>query len=104
VGLGGLSIANLEKLGYYKVSKQEFGMDQFRGVTKGKDQLVGYGKQLKMIFSPSTGAYKQVGGFKAIFDIFPSMELGTFLDHHGIIIDNAWVMNLLPIQHLMVVM
>jgi regulator of sigma E protease len=25
---------------------------------------------IKMIFSPSTGAYKQVGGFKAIFDIF----------------------------------
>jgi regulator of sigma E protease len=42
------------------------------GVTRGTDQLVGYGKQLKMIFSPSTGAYKQVGGFKAIFDIFPS--------------------------------
>jgi regulator of sigma E protease len=31
-----------------------------------------------MIFSPSTGAYKQVGGFKAIFDIFPSKELETF--------------------------
>jgi hypothetical protein len=28
-----------------------------------------------MIFSPSTGAYKQVGGFKAIFDIFPNLEL-----------------------------
>jgi regulator of sigma E protease len=42
-----------------------------------------------MIFSPSTGAYKQVGGFKAIFDIFPS-GTGTFLDHHGIIIHNAW--------------
>jgi regulator of sigma E protease len=42
-----------------------------------------------MIFSPSTGAYKQVGGFKAIFDIF-QVELGNFLDHHGIIIDYAW--------------
>jgi regulator of sigma E protease len=73
------------------------------GVTRGTDQLVGYGKQLKMIFSPSTGAYKQVGGFKAIFDIFPSMELGTFLDHHGIIIIMLGVMNLLPIR-MMVVM
>jgi regulator of sigma E protease len=67
-----LSISNLEKLGYYKVSKQEFSfMESIPvGITKGKDQLVGYGKQPKMIFSPSTGAYKQVGGFKAIFDIF----------------------------------
>jgi regulator of sigma E protease len=41
-----------------------------------------------MIFSPSTGAYKQVGGFKAIFDIF--QYLGWhFLEHH-FIIDNAW--------------
>jgi regulator of sigma E protease len=73
VGLGGLSIANLEKLGYYKVKTRIWfhGINSGR-VTRGTDQLVGYGKQLKMIFSPSTGAYKQVGGFKAIFDIFPS--------------------------------
>jgi hypothetical protein len=73
------------------------------GVTRGTDQLVGYGKQLKMIFSPSTGAYKQVGGFKAIFDIFPRMELGTFLDHHGIIIHNAWGYELI-LSSMMVVM
>jgi regulator of sigma E protease len=61
------------------VSKLEFGfMESIPvGVTRGTDQLVGYGKQLKMIFSPSTGAYKQVGGFKAIFDIFPSMGTGN---------------------------
>jgi regulator of sigma E protease len=43
---------------------------------------------MKMIFSPSTGAYKQVGGFKAIFDIFP--KNGAVLEHHGFVIDNAW--------------
>jgi regulator of sigma E protease len=60
----------LEKLGY-KVSTIDYSLMEAIpvGLTKGKDQLVG-GKQLKMIFSPS-GAYKQ-GGFKAIFDIFPS--------------------------------
>jgi regulator of sigma E protease len=30
------------------------------GVTRGTDQLVGYGKTTKDDFSPSTGAYKQV--------------------------------------------
>jgi hypothetical protein len=43
-----------------------------------------------MIFSPSTGAYKQVGGFKAIFDIFQKHGAGSFLEHYGFIIDNAW--------------
>jgi regulator of sigma E protease len=56
------------KLGYYKVSKQEFISWNLFRITK-ENQVVGYGKQLKLIFSPSTGAYKQVGGFKAIFDI-----------------------------------
>jgi regulator of sigma E protease len=103
VGLGRLSIANLEKLGYYKVSTQEFTfMESIPvGITKGKDQLVGYGKQLKMIFSPSTGAYKQVGGFKAIFDIFPSTwSWETFWTITALLSIMLGVMNLLPIPAL----
>jgi regulator of sigma E protease len=50
-------------------------MESIPGVTRGTDQLVGYGKQLKMIFSPSTN--KQVGGFKAIFDIFQVSGTGN---------------------------
>jgi hypothetical protein len=52
-----------------------------------------------MIFSPSTGAYKQVGGFKAIFDIFQYLELGNILENHGFTINYAWVMNLYLFQH-----
>lgn len=103
VGLGRLSISNLEKLGYYKVSTQEFAfMESIPvGITKGKDQLVGYGKQLKMIFSPSTGAYKQVGGFKAIFDIFPSTwSWETFWTITALLSIMLGVMNLLPIPAL----
>lgn len=103
VGLGRLSISNLEKLGYYKVSTQEFTfMESIPvGITKGKDQLVGYGKQLKMIFSPSTGAYKQVGGFKAIFDIFPSTwSWETFWTITALLSIMLGVMNLLPIPAL----
>jgi regulator of sigma E protease len=103
VSLGGLSIANLEKLGYYKVSKLEFGfMESIPvGVTRGTDQLLGYGKQLKMIFSPSTGAYKQVGGFKAIFDIFPSeWNWEHFWTITALLSIMLGVMNLLPIPAL----
>lgn len=103
VQLGGLAMANLEKLGFYKVSKQEYGFLESIpvGITKGKDQLVGYGKQLKMIFSPSTGAYKQVGGFKAIFDIFPSTwSWETFWSITALLSIMLGVMNLLPIPAL----
>jgi regulator of sigma E protease len=103
IGIGSLGMASLEKLGYYKVSKQEFSLLESIpfGITKGKNQLVGYGKQLKMIFSPSTGAYKQVGGFKAIFDIFPSnWSWETFWSITAILSIMLGVMNLLPIPAL----
>lgn len=100
---GGLTIDNLEKLGYYKISKQEYSfMESIPvGLTKGKDQLIGYGKQLKMIFNPQTKAYKQVGGFKAIFDIFPeSWSWETFWRITALLSIMLGVMNLLPIPAL----
>jgi regulator of sigma E protease len=100
---GGLTIDNLEKLGYYKISKQEYSfMESIPvGLTKGKDQLIGYGKQLKMIFNPQTKAYKQVGGFKAIFDIFPeTWSWETFWRITALLSIMLGVMNLLPIPAL----
>jgi regulator of sigma E protease len=93
----------LDKLGYYKVSKVEYGFfESFpKGIERGKDQLVGYGKQLKMIFSPSTGAYKGVGGFKAIFDVFPSSwSWEVFWSITALLSIMLGVMNLLPIPAL----
>nr|WP_309755053.1 RIP metalloprotease RseP [Flavobacterium sp.] len=103
IGIGRLGMEYLEKLGYYKVSKQEFSLIESIpvGITKGKDQLIGYGKQLKMIFSPSTGAYKQVGGFKAIFDIFPkTWSWEVFWNITALLSIMLGVMNLLPIPAL----
>jgi len=100
---GQLGMSLLEKLGYYKISKQEFSLLESIpvGLEKGKDQLVGYGKQLKMIFSPSTGAYKQVGGFKAIFDIFPNTwSWEVFWNITALLSIMLGVMNLLPIPAL----
>jgi regulator of sigma E protease len=52
-----------------------------------------------MIFSPSTGAYKQVGGF-SIFDIFQVLELGNVLTITALLSIMLGVMNLLPIPAL----
>jgi len=98
-----LPYSNLEKLGLYKISKEEYGFAESIpiGLVKGKDQLVSYGKQLKMIFSPSTGAYKGVGGFKAIFDIFPSSwSWEVFWNITALLSIMLGVMNLLPIPAL----
>ena len=103
VQLAGLDLESLEKLGYYKVSKQEFGFfESFPvGIQKGADQLVGYGKQLKMIFNPETKAYKQVGGFAAIFNIFPSTwSWEVFWNITALLSIMLGVMNLLPIPAL----
>jgi regulator of sigma E protease len=103
VQLGGISMDSLEKLGYYKVSKQTFGFFESIpvGLERGWTQLSNYGKQLKAIFNPSTGAYKGVGGFKAIFDIFPkTWSWEAFWGITALLSIMLGVMNLLPIPAL----
>lgn len=103
VQIGALDLTSLEKLGYYKVSKQDYNFfESFPvGIQKGADQLVGYGKQLKMIFNPETKAYKQVGGFAAIFNIFPSSwSWEVFWNITALLSIMLGVMNLLPIPAL----
>ncbi|WET00493.1 RIP metalloprotease RseP [Flavobacterium sp. YJ01] len=100
---GGLDMKSLEKLGYYKISTKKYGFFESIpvGLEKGKDQLVGYGKQLKMIFNPETKAYKQVGGFAAIFNIFPtSWSWEVFWSITALLSIMLGVMNLLPIPAL----
>jgi regulator of sigma E protease len=103
IQVGSLGLESLEKLGYYKISKQEYGFFESIpvGIERGKDQLLGYGKQLKMIFNPETKAYKQVGGFAAIFNIFPSSwSWEVFWNITALLSIMLGVMNLLPIPAL----
>jgi regulator of sigma E protease len=98
-----LGVESLEKLGIYQFTKQEYGFFESIpvGIAKGKEQLLGYGKQLKAIFNPETGAYKGVGGFKAIFDIFPkTWSWEVFWSITAILSIMLGVMNLLPIPAL----
>lgn len=101
--MASLGVKSLEKLGYYQFSKLEYGFSESFsvGIEKGKNQLIGYGAQLKAIFNPSTGAYKGVGGFKAIFDIFPSTwSWEVFWNITALLSIMLGVMNLLPIPAL----
>jgi regulator of sigma E protease len=103
VQLGALGLDSLEKLGYYKITHQKYSFFESIpfGIEKGKDQLVGYGKQLKMIFNPETKAYKQVGGFHAIYNIFPSSwSWEVFWSITALLSIMLGVMNLLPIPAL----
>jgi len=98
-----LGVDSLEKLGVYKFTEEKYGFFESIpvGLERGKEQLLGYGKQLKAIFTPSTGAYKGVGGFKAIFDIFPkTWSWEVFWNITALLSIMLGVMNLLPIPAL----
>ena len=61
-----------EELGYYDIFRKEysFGESFGAGWRKFTKTISNYGDQLMAIFNPSTGAYKGLGGFKAIYDQF----------------------------------
>jgi len=69
-----LSITQLEKLGVYKFASDKYGFFSAfpAGYKKAIKKLGSYISQFKMILSPSTGAYKGMGGFGAIGSMFPA--------------------------------
>ena len=98
-----LQYDDVTKLGLYKISEEKFTFFQSIpvGIDKGFAQLSSYGKQLKAIFSPKTGAYKGVGGFAAIFNIFPkTWSWEAFWSITALLSIMLGVMNLLPIPAL----
>ncbi len=93
----------LEALGYYKYKTKEYSFfESFPvGLKKAKDRLTSYWDQLGAIFTPSTGAYKGVGGFKAIYDIFPDFwSWQVFWKITAFLSIMLGVLNLLPIPAL----
>lgn len=100
---GGLPIDNLEKLGVYKVSKQDYSLAESvpAGLHMGKERISKYFDQLKKIVQPETGAYKGLGGFKTMYDIFPSVwSWQVFWSITAMLSIMLGVMNLLPIPAL----
>ncbi|UKM65397.1 RIP metalloprotease RseP [Flavobacteriaceae bacterium GSB9] len=93
----------LEALGYYNYQIKDYGFfESFPvGMKKAKDRMASYWDQLGAIFTPSTGAYKGVGGFKAIYDIFPSFwSWQAFWSITAFLSIMLGVLNLLPIPAL----
>ncbi|MBQ0769656.1 MAG: RIP metalloprotease RseP [Bizionia sp.] len=91
------------ELGYYDIVRKEYTLGESFGVgySKFTNQITGYFGQLKLIFSPSTGAYKGVGGFKAIFDVFPNTwSWEAFWGITAFLSIMLGVLNLLPIPAL----
>ena len=99
----GGTFRKFEEMGYFQIVQKKYGLlESFSvGAAKFGNQLAGYWLQLKKIFTPSTGAYKGVGGFKAIFDIFPdTWSWQQFWSITAFLSIMLAVLNLLPIPAL----
>lgn len=71
------------------------------GVKKTFSSISGYLKDMKLVFTPSTEAYKSVGSFIAIGQVFPSAwDWYSFLSIIALLSIMLAVMNLLPIPAL----
>ena len=71
------------------------------GFTKTFSTIGGYLKDLKLVFTPSTEAYKSVGSFIAMGQIFPSTwDWYSFLNILALLSVMLGVMNLIPIPAL----
>jgi regulator of sigma E protease len=94
---------DFEAAGFRKIIRKEYSLAQSIGIGlhQFNETVVGYWAQLKLIFSPSTGAYKGVGGFKAIMDIFPeTWSWYAFWNITAFLSIMLGVLNLLPIPAL----
>lgn len=104
IGLPILAFEQYDSLGVFKVEKKSYGFFEAlpAGVSMAMGKLTFYINQFKLIFQPSTGAYKGLGGFKSMGSIFPT-EWGdweAFWKITGFLSIILAFMNLLPIPAL----
>jgi regulator of sigma E protease len=100
---GGVSLSDLEKLGYYKLSTVNYNIvEAFPAGTKDFLERFGwFNKQLKKLVNPKTGAYKGLGSFVSIAKIFPtSWDWQAFWTITAFLSIMLGVLNLLPIPAL----
>ena len=103
VSLGTLTFDELEKKGYLRLETKKYTFMESipAGIDKGVTTLTSYVKQLKKIFNPETGAYKGVGGFAAIGNMFPdTWNWPAFWSTTALISIILAFMNILPIPAL----
>lgn len=101
-GMIGIGIdSDISKFLEFKTIKYSFFAAIPAGVSKTVSVIKSYIQQLKLIFTPSTGAYKSVGGFIAIGKIFPGVwDWASFWNLTAFLSIMLAVLNLLPIPAL----
>jgi regulator of sigma E protease len=101
--ISGGSLELFDQLGYVDLVRKDYGFIESFGVGTNKfvKQFKKYGEQLKLIFTPSTGAYQGVGGFYAIYNVFPdTWSWEFFWGITAFLSIMLAVLNLLPIPAL----
>lgn len=103
VSPGFLDFRTLRNAGIYEFSVTEYGLlESFpKGIEKAVDKLNEYIRQFKLIFDFKTGAYKGVGSFISIGDLFPAeWDWEAFWELTAILSIVLAFMNILPIPAL----
>ena len=102
-----LQVDTLGRIGVYimapHVERRQYNAAQSltEGVRKTGSTISGYLKDLKLVATPSTGAYKSVGSFIAIGQVFPNTwNWYQFLSIIALLSIMLGVMNLIPIPGL----
>lgn len=101
-GMIGISVAGDPSMDFeFKSHKYTF-IEAFpAGINKAFEQIDSYVKQLKMLFNPEMKAYKSVGGFGTIANIFPaSWDWIRFWELTAFLSIMLAVLNILPIPAL----
>ena len=103
VGIPFLEDSTYQRLGAFNTEIKKYGFFAAfpAGVVKTFDKLKFYIDQFKLILNPKTGAYKGVGGFKAIGSVFPTTwSWEAFWNITAFLSIILAFMNLLPIPAL----
>ncbi|MFK7833246.1 MAG: RIP metalloprotease RseP [Winogradskyella sp.] len=97
------NFSRFDDLGYLEVTRKEYTFSESfaAGGHKFTKTITNYFDQLAAIFNPSTGAYKGLGGFKAIYDQFsPVWSWPYFWGLTAFLSIMLAILNLLPIPAL----
>ena len=104
IGPAFLKESQYDSLGCYKIERKKYGFFEAfpAGVSLAVTSLKDYIEQFKLIFKPSTGAYKGVGGFKTMGSIFSGdgWDWQSFWNITALFSIILAFMNLLPIPAL----
>lgn len=99
--IGVLPVGEIDRFFELKAVEYSFLESIPAGISKGIATFGSYLKQLRMIFSPQTGAYKSLGGFITIGSIFPGVwDWQIFWNMTAFLSIVLAIMNILPIPAL----